>query len=65
MIEKWELLGYIKQIYHYKDRKDTELESKKRGYIETLEVEKSDFETEIKGTEDNVVKLHLLQDERK
>lgn len=65
MYEKWEMLGLNSEIFKVKDTKETELELKKKIFIDTLLQEQMDFKAEINAVEDNIEKLYILQDSRK
>lgn len=57
MYEKWEMLGLNKEIWAIKEKKELELDSKKKIFIDSLLQEQTDFKAEINAVEDNIEKL--------
>jgi len=57
MYEKWEMLGLNSEIFKVKAAKETELEVKKKIFIDTLLQDQMDFKAEISAVEDNIEKL--------
>lgn len=57
MYEKWEMLGLNSEIFKVKAFKETELEVKKKIFIDTLLQDQMDFKAEINAVEDNIEKL--------